>query len=75
MGSFVVDSHSFEESLSAFIKANEEADEGTVFATRLSVGTVQAIPGLSIRFQNSQCLYERVDRLANRNNLVESEDQ
>lgn len=46
MGSFVVDSHSSEESPSTFVEANEEVDGGTVFATRLLAGTVQAIPGL-----------------------------
>ena len=60
MGSFVVDSHSSEESLSTFMKANKEADGGTIFTIRLSAGIVQAIPGLSIKFQNSQCLHERV---------------
>ena len=48
MGSFAIDSHSSEESLSMFMEANEEVDGGMVFATRLLVGTIQAIPGLLI---------------------------
>ena len=50
VGSFVVDSHSLEESLSTFMKVNEEADGGMVFATKLSPRIVQAILGLLIRF-------------------------
>ena len=47
MGSFAINSNSSEESPSTFMEANEEANGGMAFATRLSVGTVQAIPRLS----------------------------
>ena len=60
MGSFAVDLHSLEESLSTFMEANEEVDGGMVFTTRLSIGTVQAY-------------MEEFDRLANCNVLAEIE--
>lgn len=50
MGLFIVDLHLSKESPSTFMEANEEADEGMVSATRLSVGTIQAVPGLSTSF-------------------------
>lgn len=60
MGLFAVDLHSLKEGPSTFTEANEEADEEMIFATRLSAGTIQAIPRLLTRFQNCQCLHGRV---------------
>ena len=40
--------------------ANEEANGGMVFATRLLARAIQAIPGLLTRSKNSQCLHGRV---------------
>lgn len=50
MGLFAVDSHSSEESPNMFIKANEKVDGGTVYGTKLSIGTVQAISELLIGY-------------------------
>lgn len=50
VGLFAVDSHSSEESPNMFIEANEKADGGTVYGTKLSARTVQAIPGLLIGY-------------------------
>ena len=60
MGSFAINSHLLEESPNTFMGANEEANGGMVFATRLLARAVQAIPGLLTRSKNSQCLHGRV---------------
>ena len=57
MGSFIIDSHSSEESPRVFMEVNEEVDGGTIFATRLLARTIQAILGLSTMFHNCQCLH------------------